>query len=160
LFPESDGDRPGSGLVQGWRGPRVFPQGGRIGGMKNLIIKLLANAVALAVASWIVTGITLQGATTGRRVLTLLIVAAIFGLVNAVVKPVVKLLSLPFIILTLGLLTFVINAAMLLLTSWITGKLDVQFHVDGFWNALFGALIITVVGVLLNAVLPDKAEIK
>ena len=128
--------------------------------MKNLIIKLLANAVALAAAAWLISGITIQGATTGRRVLTLLIVAAIFGLVNAVVKPIVKLLSLPFIILTLGLLIFVINALMLMLTSWITGKLDVQFHVDGFWNALLGAFIITVVGVIINAVLPDKAEIK
>lgn len=129
--------------------------------MKNLIIKLLANAVALAVAAWLISGITLQGATTSRRILTLLIVAAIFGLVNAVVKPVVKLLSLPFIILTLGLLIFVINAAMLLLTSWITGKLDVQFHVDSFWPAaLLGSLVITVVGMVLNAVLPDKAEIR
>jgi putative membrane protein len=127
--------------------------------MKNLIIRLLANAVALAVASWIVSGITLEGATTGRRIITLLIVAAIFGIVNAVVRPIVKLLSLPFIILTLGLLIFVINAAMLLLTSWITGKLDVQFHVDGFWAALLGSLVITVVGMLLNVVLPDKAEI-
>jgi putative membrane protein len=127
--------------------------------MKNLIIRLLANAVALAVASWIVGGITLQGATTGKRVLTLLIVAAIFGVVNAIVKPVVKVLSFPLLILTLGLLTFVINAAMLLLTSWITGKLDVQFHVDGFWSALFGALIISIVGMIINAVLPEKAEI-
>jgi putative membrane protein len=129
--------------------------------MKNLIIKLLANAVALAIAAWVVSGITLEGATTGRRILTLLIVAAIFGIVNAVVKPIVKLLSLPFIILTLGLLIFVINAAMLLLTSWITGKLDVQFHVDGFWPAaILGSLVITVVGMILNAVLPDKAEIR
>jgi putative membrane protein len=129
--------------------------------MKNLIIKLLANAVALAIAAWVVSGITLEGATTGRRILTLLIVAAIFGIVNAVVRPVVKLLSLPFIILTLGLLIFVINAAMLLLTSWITGKLDVQFHVDGFWPAaILGSLVITVVGMILNAVLPDKAEIR
>lgn len=129
--------------------------------MKNLIIKLLANAVALGVAAWLISGITIQGATTGRRVLTLLIVAAIFGLVNAVVKPIVKLLSLPFIILTLGLLIFVINAAMLMLTSWITGKLDVQFHVADFWpSALLGALVITIVGMLLNAVLPDKAEIR
>jgi putative membrane protein len=127
--------------------------------MKNLIIKLLANAVALAVASWVVGGITLQGATTGRRILTLLIVAAIFGVVNAVVKPVAKLLSLPFIILTLGLLIFVINALMLLLTSWITGKLDVQFHVTGFGSALLGSLVITLVGMLLNTLLPDKAEI-
>ena len=127
--------------------------------MKNLIIRLLVNAIALAAASWIVCGITLQGATTGKRVLTLLIVAAIFGVVNAIVKPVVKVLSFPLLILTLGLLTFVINAAMLLLTSWITGKLDVQFHVDGFWSALFGALIISLVGMILNAVLPEKAEV-
>ena len=127
--------------------------------MKNLVIRLLVNAIALAVASWLVAGITLQGATTGRQILTLLIVAAIFGLVNAIVKPIVKLLSLPFIILTLGLLTFVINAFMLWLTSWITGKLDVQFHVDGFWSALLGALIITVVGMILNVILPDKAEV-
>jgi putative membrane protein len=92
-------------------------------------------------------------------VLTLLIVAAIFGIVNAVVKPIAKLLSLPFIILTLGLLIFVINALMLLLTSWITGKLDVQFHVTGFGAALLGALVITLVGMLLNLLLPDKAEI-
>ncbi|MET9275518.1 phage holin family protein [Kribbella sp. NPDC003557] len=127
--------------------------------MKNLIIRLLANAIALGVATWLVSGITLEGATTGRRVLTLLIVAAIFGVVNAIVKPVVKLLSLPLLILTLGLLTFVINAVMLWLTSWITGKLDVQFHVDGFWAALWGALIISVVGMLINVVLPDKAEV-
>ncbi|HZX02600.1 phage holin family protein [Kribbella sp.] len=127
--------------------------------MKNLIIRLLANAVALAVAAWLVGGITLQGATTSKRVLTLLIVAAIFGVVNAIVKPVVKILSFPLLILTLGLLTFVINAAMLLLTSWITGKLDVQFHVAGFWSALWGALIISVVGMIINAVLPEKAEL-
>jgi putative membrane protein len=128
--------------------------------MKNLIIKLLANAVALAVATWVVAGITLEGATTGRRVLTLLIVAAIFGVVNAVVKPIAKLISLPFIVLTLGLLIFVINALMLMLTSWITGQLDVQFHVAGFGSALLGSLVITLVGVLLNALLPDKAEIR
>ena len=128
--------------------------------MTNLIIRLIANAVALAVATWLVAGITLSGATTGRKVLTLLIVAAIFGVVNALVKPIAKLLSLPFIILTLGLLLFVINALMLLLTSWITGKLDVPFHVDDFWSALFGALIITVVGWLVNVVLPEDREVK
>lgn len=125
-----------------------------------MIIRLLANAVALAIAAWLVGGITLEGATRGKQIITLLIVAAIFGIVNAIVKPVVKLVSLPLLILTLGLLTFVINAAMLALTSWITGKLDVQFHVDGFWSALFGALIISIVGMIINAVLPDKAEIR
>jgi len=128
--------------------------------MKNLVIRLLANAVALAVAAWVVGGITLQGSTTGRRILTLLIVAAIFGVVNAVVKPVAKLLSLPFIILTLGLLIFVINALMLMLTSWISGQLDVPFHVSGFGSALLGALVITLVSWLLNVVLPDSLEPK
>ena len=128
--------------------------------MKNLIIRLLANAVALAIAAWLVGGITLEGATRSKQIVTLLIVAAIFGIVNAIVKPIVKLVSLPLLILTLGLLTFVINAAMLALTSWITGKLDVQFHVAGFWPALWGALIISVVGMIINAVLPDKAEIR
>jgi putative membrane protein len=128
--------------------------------MKNLVIRLLANAVALGIAAWLVSGITLEGATTGRRILTLLVVAAIFGVVNAFVKPVLQWLSCLFIALTLGLFLFVINAVMLLLTSWITGKLDVQFHVDGFWSALLGSLIITAVGIILNVVLPDKAEIK
>jgi putative membrane protein len=128
--------------------------------MRNLLIKLIANMIALAVASWLVAGITLQGGTTSGRVLTLLIVAVVFGIVNAIVRPIVKLLSLPFIILTLGLLIFVINALMLLLTSWITGKLDVQFHVDGFWAALLGSLIITIVGMLLNWILPEKWEVK
>src|SRR3954447_24916274 len=122
--------------------------------MTNMLIKLLANAVALAVASWVVSGITLQGATPARRALTLIIVAAIFGLVNAVVKPVVKLLSLPFIILTLGLLIFVINALMLLLTSWIAGLLGVGFHVDGFWTAVWGAIIVSIASWILNLLIP------
>ncbi|MEU4196427.1 phage holin family protein [Kribbella sp. NPDC026611] len=124
----------------------------------KLIIRLVANAVALAVASWLLAGITLQGSTTGRRILTLLVVAAIFGIVNAIVKPVVKTLSCLFVFLTLGLFLVVINAAMLLLTSWITGKLDVQFHVDGFWSAVWGSIIISVVGVVVNALLRDKED--
>ena len=74
---------------------------------------------------------------------------------NAFIRPVVKLLALPLIILTLGLITFVINALMLLLTSWITENLDVEFHVEGFWPALIGALVITIVGWALDAILPD-----
>jgi putative membrane protein len=128
--------------------------------MKNLLIRLLANAIALGVATWVVDGITLQGPSTARQVLTLLIVAAIFGLVNAVVKPIAKLLSLPFIILTLGLLIFVINALMLMLTSWISGQLDVTFHVDGFVDALLGSLVITLVSWLLSVVLPDSLDPK
>lgn len=123
--------------------------------MMNLLVKLVGNAIALAIATWLLADITLNGSTTGKRILTLLVVAAIFGVVNAIVKPIVKLLSLPFIILTLGLLLFIINALMLILTSWIAGKLDVPFHVEGFGTALLGALIITIVSWFLSAVLPD-----
>ncbi|GHH71163.1 phage holin family protein [Kitasatospora indigofera] len=114
--------------------------------MKSFAIKTLINAAAIWVAAWIVTGITLSGqAGWGQQTFTVIAVALIFGVVNWLIKPVVKLFSLPLFVLTLGLITFVINALMLLLTSWASDKLDLDFHVDGFWAALFGALIISLV---------------
>ncbi|MEV8532297.1 phage holin family protein [Streptomyces sp. NPDC051211] len=124
--------------------------------MTNFVVKTLANAAALAVAIWLVAGITLTGENTGRKALTLILVALVFGLVNLIVKPVVKLLSLPLFILTLGLFTLVVNALMLMLTSWLAGKLDLEFHVDGFWTAVIGALIISLVSWAVNLALPDK----
>ncbi|OAR23845.1 hypothetical protein A8W25_15195 [Streptomyces sp. ERV7] len=126
--------------------------------MKNFVVKTLANAAALAVAIWLVEKITLTGDSTGKKALTLILVALLFGLVNFIVKPVVKLLSFPLFILTLGLITFVINALMLLLTSWLAGKLDLNFHVEGFWTALLGGLIISIVSWALNVVLPDDKD--
>jgi putative membrane protein len=123
----------------------------------TFLIRVAVNALALAVATWLLADIRVSGDTTGDQLVTLLLVAVIFGLVNAVVRPVVKLLSLPFIILTLGLLIFVINAFMLMLTSWLSGQLGLGFHVDGFFTALIGALIITVVTWVLELVLPDTA---
>jgi putative membrane protein len=124
----------------------------------KLLMRLIVNAIALSVAAWLLAGIKVSGTSTTRKVVTLLVVAAIFGLVNALVKPLATILSLPFIILTLGLLIFVINALMLLLTSWISDGLGVPFEVDGFGSALLGALIITVVSWLVNVFLPDKLE--
>jgi putative membrane protein len=124
----------------------------------RLVVKLLVNAVALGVAIWLLAGITLRGSSTTARIVTLLVVAAIFAVINSFVKPLAKLLSLPFIVLTLGLLIFVINALMLLLTSWISGGLNLAFHVDGFWTALVGSLIVSVVSWLLNVFLPDDLE--
>ncbi|MEU4346799.1 phage holin family protein [Streptomyces sp. NPDC023838] len=126
--------------------------------MKNFVVKTLANAAALAVAIWLVKNITLTGDSTGKKALTLILVALVFGLVNSFVKPVVKFLSFPLFILTLGLITFVINALMLLLTSWLAGKLDLNFHVEGFWTALLGGLIISIVSWALNVVLPDDND--
>jgi putative membrane protein len=121
-------------------------------------MRLIVNAIALGVAAWLLSGITISGASTTSKVVTLIVVAAIFGLVNALVKPLATILSLPFIVLTLGLLIFVINALMLLLTSWISDGLGVPFEVDGFGTALLGGLIITVVSWLVNVILPDRLE--
>ncbi|MFJ4687879.1 phage holin family protein [Streptomyces sp. NPDC091377] len=123
--------------------------------MKNFVVKTIANAGALAVAVWLLDKITLTGASTGKKVGTLLVIALIFGLVNFVVKPIVQLLSLPLLILTLGLFTLIVNALMLLLTSWLADQFDLGFHVEGFWTAVLGGLIISVVSWALNMILPD-----
>ncbi|MFV0134889.1 phage holin family protein [Streptomyces sp. HMX87] len=124
--------------------------------MKNFLVKTIANAGALAVAVWLLDKITLAGGSTGEKVGTLILVALVFGLVNLLVKPVVQLLTLPLFILTLGLFTLVVNALMLLLTSWLADQLDLSFHVEGFWTAVLGGLIVSVVSWALNAFLPDK----
>ncbi|MFG3282753.1 phage holin family protein [Streptomyces sp. NPDC048111] len=126
--------------------------------MKNFVVKTIANAAALAVAIWLVKDITLTGDSTGKKALTLILVALLFGVVNFVVKPVVKLLSFPLFILTLGLITLVVNALMLLLTSWLADKLDLSFHVEGFWTAVIGALIISIVSWAMHIVLPDDKD--
>ncbi|MEU3352138.1 phage holin family protein [Streptomyces sp. NPDC037389] len=126
--------------------------------MKNFVVKTIANAAALAVAIWLLKGITLSGENTARKVLTLFLVALVFGAVNFIVKPVVKLLSFPLFILTLGLITLVINALMLLLTSWLADKLDLAFHVEGFWSALVGGVIISIVAWAMHIILPDEND--
>ena len=124
--------------------------------MKNFVVKTIANAGALAVAVWLLDKITLTGSSTGKKIGTLIVVALLFGLVNFMVKPIVKLLTFPLFILTLGLITLVVNALMLLLTSWLADKLDLSFHVEGFWTAVLGALIISIVSWALHVVLPDE----
>ncbi|EFL24727.1 MULTISPECIES: phage holin family protein [Streptomyces] len=126
--------------------------------MKNLLVKTLANAGALGVAIWLLKDITLTGENTGRQTITLILVALLFGVVNVVVKPIVKLLAFPLFILTLGLITLVINALMLLLTSWLAGQLDLSFHVDGFGAAFLGGLIVSIVAWALHVVLPDDKD--
>lgn len=121
----------------------------------KFIIGVVANALALALAAWLLAGIKLTDASRTDQVITLVLVALIFGVINAVVRPVVKLLSLPFIILTLGLLIFVINALMLLLTSWISGQVGLGFHVAGFWTAIFGGIIVMVATWIIELLLPD-----
>lgn len=112
----------------------------------RLILKLLINAAALWVAGEIIAGIHLDG-----DFWTILLVALVFGLVNTFIKPVLKALSFPVIIISLGLFALVINAAMLGLTAAITDALSI----DDFWSALLGAIVISVVSAVLNVFLPE-----
>jgi putative membrane protein len=121
----------------------------------NFVVRVIVNALALGAAAWLLDGIRVRGEETSDQALTLLAVGLIFGVVNAFVAPVVKLLSLPFIILTLGLLLLVINALMLLLTTRLAEAFDLGFEVEGFGTAVVGSIIITVVSWLFGSVLKD-----
>ena len=126
--------------------------------MKNFVIRVVVNGIALWVAALVVQGISLgEGdVSLGSKVLTIVLVALVFGVINAFIKPVVKLLSLPFVILTLGLFTFIVNAFMLQLTEWIAEPLGLAFSIDHFfWDAVLAAVVITFVSWVLNVVLPD-----
>jgi putative membrane protein len=123
----------------------------------KFVLWLVVNAVALGAAAWLLGGMTLTAATTGDRVVTLLVVGAIFGVITSVVRPIVNLLSLPLIILTLGLMLIVTNALMLLLTSKVADTFGLEFHVDGFWTAVLGAIVISIVSMVVESLLPDAS---
>jgi putative membrane protein len=126
--------------------------------MKAFAIKTAVNALALWVAAIVIAGIHLgeDADRLSTRLVTILLVALVFGLVNAVVKPVAKFFSFPFIVVTLGLFTLVINALMLELTSGLSHALGLDFDVEHFfWDSVLGAVVITLVSMVLNLVLPD-----
>jgi putative membrane protein len=122
---------------------------------------LLTTAAAVAVATWLFDGIYFTGPTAGseeiqHKIVPLLLVSLILGAISSFVKPVVTFFSIPFIIVTIGLFLLVINALMLMLTAWIAGQIDIGFHVDGFWTAVWGSLVITLVNTFIDvAVLED-----
>lgn len=124
----------------------------------RILLKVGITAVALWVATALVDGISVDGDTAGRRALALVAVAVIFGLVNAVIKPVIKTLGCAFYVLTLGLIGLVVNALLLWLTSELAGELDLPFHVTGFWPAFWGAIVVGVVGWLLHLFVPEKDD--
>ena len=121
----------------------------------GFIIRTLVTAVALWVATLIVDGIEVTGSSAFANTLTLLAVAVIFGLVNAILKPLIKIFGCIFYIITLGLIAFVVNALLFLLVDWLAGLLNLPFHVDGFWDAFWGAIIVGVVSWLINLIIPD-----
>jgi putative membrane protein len=110
------------------------------------VLRVLVSAFAIWITSLLVGGFEIVGGdTTGATVVVLVVVAFILAVVNAGVKPIVAFLSLPLYILTLGLFTLVVNALMLLLTAWITGHTDWGLRIDGFWTAVWAALILSIV---------------
>ncbi len=121
--------------------------------MTKFIIRWAINAVALYVAVLIVPGIEYIGEWTG-----ILWLALIFGLLNALLRPLLKFLTCPLILLTLGLFTFLINAGLLMLTSSIGQSLGIGFTVDGFWQALLGSLVISLVSVVMSLILRDELK--
>ena len=122
----------------------------------KFLLKVIINAVAIWLATLVLDGLDVVGGDeTAQRVLVFLVVALVFGLVNAIVKPVVKLFSLPLYILTLGLFTLVVNAAMLWLVGWLSQQTDYGLRIDTFWTALIGALIISVASFFMSLVVRD-----
>ena len=116
-----------------------------------MLIRFLASALALAVATWLLPGISVVNAEMETQVFTLIAVAAIFGVVNSIVKPLFKIVTAPVIFFTLGLALWVINAVLLMLVSWLAGVLGLHWHVDDWGSAFLGALIVSVVSFILNA---------
>jgi putative membrane protein len=124
----------------------------------KILIRVVTTAIALWVATLIVSGIDLTTASTPKKVGTLIAVAVVFGLINAFLKPIVKTLGCVFYILTLGLFALVVNGLLLWLASWSAGKMNLPFHVSGFWPAFWGAIVVGVVSWLLNLFVHDDKE--
>jgi putative membrane protein len=125
----------------------------------GILIRLVITAISLWISTLLISGIRLTTASIPGKIGTLLAVAVIFGIINAVLRPIVKGIGCGLYVLTLGLIALVVNGLLFLLTSWIAGKLDLPFHVDHFWpSAVLGALLVGIVSWLLNMLVPDKSD--
>ena len=121
----------------------------------GIIIRLAITAVSLWLATWLFDGISVDTDSVPGAVGTVVAVAVIFGVVNAILRPLIKTVGCAFYLLTLGLVAVIVNGLLFLLTGWIADKLDLPFTVDGFWTAVWGALLVSIVSWLLNLLVPD-----
>lgn len=122
------------------------------------VIRVVVVAVSLWVATLLNIGIAVTAGSATNGVLTLVAVALIFGLINAVLKPLIKVVGCPFYILTLGLIGLVVNALLFMLVGWIARGIGLPFTVDGFWAAFWGAIVVAVVGFVLHFLIPDRLD--
>jgi putative membrane protein len=125
--------------------------------MGRLVTRWILSSVAIALVAWLMPGIRVGGSGLPAA-LTVVVTAGVLGLVNAIVKPILKLLTCPLIVLTLGLFLFVINAAMLMLAGVVTRALDFPFLVDGWGDALVGSILITIVTWMLSLFIRDSKD--
>ena len=121
--------------------------------MFRFLIRLVVNAVAIWAAVQLVPGLNYEGSTA-----SLLLVALVFGIVNALVRPLLLLLTCPFIILTLGLFVLVVNTIMLSLTVWLSSVFDLGLTSTGFWTTFLGALVVSIVSSVINLIIKDNNE--
>ena len=121
-----------------------------------MLLRLVVGAIATAAAVWLIPGIRVVAETDQQYILIMLGVAAIMGVVNAVIKPFTQVLSFCLVVVTFGLFLLVINASMLALTAWIAQRFGIGFFVDGFWPALWGSVVICFVSSLLGGLLGAK----
>jgi len=128
--------------------------------MVRYLVRVVVCAAALGVAAWAVPGIKLTTAGDLSKAGTLLVVALIFGIINALLKPLIHVVGCAFYVLTFGLVALVVNGLLLWLTSVIAGDLSLPFHVTGFWAAFWGAIIVGVVSWILNMILGDNRNDK
>lgn len=123
----------------------------------KILIKVIITAVALWVATLLISGIHLATHSTTGKIGTLVVVALIFGIVNAVLKPIVKTIGCFAYVITLGLISIIVNGLLFWLTSYIAGKLSLPFHVTGFVPAVLGALLVGIVGWVLSLII-DRGD--
>lgn len=119
----------------------------------NFFIRLVVNGAALWLAARFISGIAYTGGWVG-----LVAVALVFGVINAFVRPVLSFLSMPIQFITLGLFTLVLNAFMLMLTGWAAGKMGIPFTVAGFVPAVFGAILVSIISLVLSSLLTDEKD--
>jgi putative membrane protein len=124
--------------------------------VRLVLTKVVINAVAIWIATLVIPQVTVEGSTVGETLLSLVIVGALFGLINTFIKPVVKLFTLPLYLLSLGLISFVVNALMLKIVEWLSGKIGITFDAGPFfWSTIGAAVVVTFVSMILHVTMPD-----
>ncbi|MBF4461299.1 MULTISPECIES: phage holin family protein [unclassified Rathayibacter] len=128
--------------------------------MRRLLLSLVTHAVALWLTTLVVAGVRVDPFDAGATpaILTYLLVALIFGVVNAVVGPVVRVLAFPLYVLTLGLVSFLVNGVLLIATAWVSGLFGFGLAVDGFWWGVWGALVLALLNWFIGLVLRPLAR--